>query len=63
VKEDVCTYKEQYPGASQQNIANLSPIYGVSPSISQHCVGDILREKRMDEQDMWKCELVEGCKT
>jgi hypothetical protein len=36
----------RYPGASQQNMPTISPFYGVNPSISQCCVGDILSEKK-----------------
>jgi hypothetical protein len=38
----VLAYKEQYPGASQQNIANYyySILWG--KPLSQHCIGDIL---------------------
>jgi hypothetical protein len=32
-KKDVFTYKQQYPGATQQNIANRFPLYGVNPLV------------------------------
>jgi hypothetical protein len=44
-KKDVCAYKEQYPGASQQNILNYF-FYGVKPSINRRHVGYILSEKK-----------------
>lgn len=49
-KRDVCAYKEQYPGASQQNIANYFSVLWDKP-ISRRCVGDILSEK-----ERWKNE-------
>jgi hypothetical protein len=34
-KKDVCAYKEQYPGASQQIVQTISAIYGLThPSVS-----------------------------
>jgi hypothetical protein len=55
-KKDVCTCKEQYPGASQKNMPTISPFYGVNPSISQCCVGDVLGEK--NKWDNETCESV-----
>jgi hypothetical protein len=44
-RKDVCAYREQYSATRQQNIANnFSLLWG--KTISWHCVGDILREKR-----------------
>jgi hypothetical protein len=39
-KKKTCANKEQYPGASQQNIANYFSILWSSP-IRQFCVPDI----------------------
>jgi hypothetical protein len=34
-------------------LPTVSPIYGINPSISQHCVGDILgKRKAVGEQNM-----------
>jgi hypothetical protein len=41
----VCAYKEQYPGASQQNIANSVSLLWGKPT-SWCCVVDILRNKK-----------------
>jgi hypothetical protein len=40
VKKDVCAYKEQYPSASQQNIAHcFSLLWGIPTT--HRCVGDM----------------------
>jgi hypothetical protein len=56
----LCAYKEQYPDASQQNIANYFFLYGVNLSISRRCVSDILSEKRKWENET--CESVKWLK-
>jgi hypothetical protein len=44
-KRDVCAYKEQYPGESQQNIANCFCNLWVNPSISQFSIVDVIYKK------------------
>jgi hypothetical protein len=40
----MCAYKEQFSGASRQNIVSYFPNLWEKP-VSWHCVGDILIEK------------------
>lgn len=56
VKNNTCAYKEPYPGASQQNIANCFPIYKVNPSVIWCAAGNISREEK--KQDNGTCESV-----
>jgi hypothetical protein len=44
-EKDGCAYKEQHPGASQQNTANYFSLLWGKPT-SQRCVGDILSSKK-----------------
>jgi hypothetical protein len=71
-KKVVCAYREQYPGAGQQNIANYLQLSqcGTELSISQRCVGDILNEKGGGKNrkingtsKLGTCEIFERCKT
>jgi hypothetical protein len=39
-------HKEEYPGASQKILPAVSPTYGVNPSISCCCTGDVITEKK-----------------
>jgi hypothetical protein len=60
LKKDVCACEEQYPGASQQNIATISPFCGVHPSNSWRRVGDTLNEEKRSENKT--CESVKWLK-
>jgi hypothetical protein len=44
-KQDVCAYKEQYRGASQQATAKYFSLLWGTP-ISQCCVADVLRKRK-----------------
>jgi hypothetical protein len=55
-RRDMCTCKEQYPGASQQNTANyLSHLLG--KHISQHSVGDILSKVKIKSKAVLLCVM------
>lgn len=62
----MCTYKEKYPGARQQNIS-ISPIYEVNPSIRWCCSEDIIKKIIMKinyrKKNMLNCEIVNMCRT
>ncbi|XP_021916826.1 tigger transposable element-derived protein 6-like [Zootermopsis nevadensis] len=58
-KKDICAYKERYPCASQQNIANhFSRLWG--KPLSRRCVGDILSEREKWENE--RCENMKRLK-
>jgi hypothetical protein len=63
LKRDVCTCKEQYPGASQQNIDKYFSLVWSKP-ISQHCGEHILTEEKKWENETCRgFDIVEGCNT
>jgi hypothetical protein len=70
-KKVVCAYREQYPGAGQQNIANYLQLSqcGTELSISQCCVGDVLNErggggpeKEMEHPDLGSVKFLKDAK-
>jgi hypothetical protein len=56
-KQDVCLYKEQHTGSSQQNIANYFFLLCGKP-ISRRCPGNILSEKEHDDGCLLGCKTV-----
>jgi hypothetical protein len=40
----VCAYREQNPGAGQQNIANDFSLLWGKPPISRRCIEDVINE-------------------
>jgi hypothetical protein len=61
-KKEGSAYRDQFPAASQQNIANRFSVLWDKP-ISQHCVGDILSEKNTGEnQASGNREKLKGAK-
>jgi hypothetical protein len=61
VKTDACAYREKYPCASQQNIASVSPVYGINLSLSRQRNGGIPGDKRKEIENK-TCQSVKWMK-
>jgi hypothetical protein len=49
---------------ANKTLLTISAIYGVHTSISWCCAGNSISEKiKESENEMWWCQMIEGCKT